>query len=549
MAVSCSEGGTVMALAASDGPPASSRVSVYKSELFSSFVVFLVALPLCMGITVASGAPPGSRIMTAIIGGLVVGWLAGCPLQVSGPAAGLTVIVWELIHTHGVEKYGIIVLLAGFIQIVWAWLHVGHWFRAVSPAVVRGMLAGIGLLIFVGQIHVMIDDVPHGSGLANILSLPNAFMKTVVPDGSIATPHQEAAWIGLLTIATILLWTAYAPKLLRAVPAVLIGVLTATGVTILFELPISHITFPDNPFKVFHFPTLDSMAHLLDPTILTEAVGLAFIASVETLLSATAVDQLHTGPRTKYNRELFSQGVGNTLCGLGGVLPMTGVIVRSAANVQAGAKTRASAILHGVWLLLFVGALPFVLNLIPTASLGAVLVYTGYKLMNFGVVRDLRRHGQSEVWIYALTMGLIVLTNLLTGVMIGVGLAAAKLIYTTQNLEAHLHREQETGHLTLQLAGIATFVSLPRLATAVENIPPHAEVQVSITSLRHIDHACLDLLQSWQNMHEAGGGRAHIEWDKLRGLSYQTRKPDRNLAAYQWPYPLSIWMDKRKPAA
>ncbi|MEC4890346.1 MAG: SulP family inorganic anion transporter [Nitrospira sp.] len=538
-----------MTLATSGVPPAASQVGAYKDDLFSSFVVFLVALPLCMGITVASGAPPGSGIMTAIIGGLVVGWLAGCPLQVSGPAAGLTVIVWELIHTHGVEKYGIIVLLAGLIQIVWAWLQVGHWFRAVSPAVVRGMLAGIGLLIFTGQIHVMIDDAPHGSGIANILSLPGAFMKAVVPDGPIATPHQEAAWIGLLTIAMILLWTAYAPKQMRAVPAVLIGVSTATVVTILFDLPISHIAFPDNPFTVFHFPGIDSAGHLLDPTILTEAVGLAFIASVETLLSATAVDQLHTGPRTKYNRELFSQGVGNALCGLGGVLPMTGVIVRSAANVQAGAKTRASAILHGAWLLLFVGALPFVLNMIPTASLGAVLVYTGYRLMNFGVIRDLRQHGQSEVWIYALTMGLIVLTNLLTGVMIGVGLAAAKLIYTTQNLEAHLNQDHEHGPLTLQLAGIATFVSLPRLAAAVENIPPQAEVRVCITSLRHIDHACLDLLQSWQKLHETGGGRAHIEWDKLRGLSYQTRKPDRNLSTHQWPYPFSLWMDKKKQAA
>lgn len=532
-----------------DAQRISSRMSVYQYDLFSSFVVFLVALPLCMGITVASGAPPGSGIMTAIIGGLVVGWLSGCPLQVSGPAAGLTVIVWELIRHHGIEKFGIIVLAAGLIQVAWAWLQVGHWFRAVSPAVVHGMLAGIGMLIFAGQIHVMIDDVPQGGGMANLLSLPGAFMKAMIPDGAIATPHQEAAWVGIVTISMILLWTAYAPKQVRAVPAVLVGVSTATAVTILFDLPISHISFPDNLFSVFHLPTVGSLAYLSDSTILAEALGLAFIASVETLLSATAVDQLHTGARTKYNRELFSQGVGNMLCGVGGILPMTGVIVRSAANVQAGGKTRTSAILHGAWLLLFVGVLPFVLNLIPTASLGAVLVYTGYKLMNFGGIRELQRHGQSEVWIYALTMGIIVLTNLLTGVLIGVGLAIAKLLYTTQNLETHLAHDHENGKLTLHLAGIATFVSLPRLAAALEAVPPYADLQVSVASLRHIDHACLNLLQSWQTLHESSGGQAHLDWDKIRGLSYATRKHPRTLESSQSAYPVSSWMDRGKPAA
>lgn len=486
-----------------------------KDDLFSSFVVFLVALPLCMGITVASGAPPGSGIMTAIIGGLVIAWFSGCPLQVSGPAAGLTVIVWELIQTHGIEKFGIIVIAAGLIQVVWAWLQVGHWFRAVSPTVVHGMLAGIGILIFVGQIHVMIDDAPHGGRLANILSLPDAFMKAMIPDGKIATPHQEAAWIGILTIAMIIIWTAYAPKRLRAVPAVLVAVSTATTVTLLFDLPISHISFPDNPFSVLHLPTGESLAHFLDTTILAEALGLAFLASVETLLSATAVDQLQTGPRTKYNRELLSQGVGNVLCGIGGVLPMTGVIVRSAANVRAGAKTRVSAILLGVWLLLFVGILPFVLNMIPTACLGAVLVYTGYKLVNFGVVRELQRHGQSEVWIYVLTMGIIVFTNLLTGVLMGVGLALAKLIYTTQNLEAELSQDPTANQALLELMGIATFVSIPKLAAAIEQVHPGMAVTIRFDSLRHIDHACLDLLESWKRQHESSGGLVAVDWDKL----------------------------------
>ena len=162
------------------------------------------------------------------------------------------------------------------------------------------------------------------------------------------------------------------------------GVSVATAVSALLEIPIQRIEVQDNLLSIVHIPTFQSLSHFLDTDILAEALGLAFIASVETLLSASAVDQLHTGPRTRYNRELFAQGVGNMLCGFIGSLPMTGVIVRSSANVEAGAKTRASTIFHGVWLLVFVSLLPSVLRFIPTASLGAVLVYTGYKLMNFG---------------------------------------------------------------------------------------------------------------------------------------------------------------------
>lgn len=499
------------------------RWAEVRHDMFPSFVVFLVALPLCMGITVASGAPPGAGIMTGIIGGLVVGWLAGCPLQVSGPAAGLTVIVWELIQTHGFEGFGVIVLAAGLIQLLAAWLQLGQWFRAVSPAVVHGMLAGIGALIFASQFHIMIDDAPKGGGLANIVTLPSAVLKGLLPDQEIPTSHQEAAWLGVLTIASIVLWTAFAPGRIKILPAVLIGVSASTLVATVFELPVSHVEVKDNLFWVLHVPTVESLSHLLDTSVLAEALGLAFIASVETLLSATAIDQLHTGPRTKYNRELCAQGVGNSLCGILGVLPMTGVIVRSAANVQAGARTRLSSILHGAWLLLFVALLPFVLRLIPTASLGAVLVYTGYKLMDFHIVRELRQHGRSEVLIFFSTMGTIVCTNLLTGVLFGLCLAIAKLLYTTQNLDASVIQDPTTGKYVLCLQGIATFVSLPRLATAIESVPPSSEVHLQFEALRHIDHACLSLLDNWIRQHTATRGKVIVEWDKLSGLSYHVR--------------------------
>jgi len=449
----------------------------------------------------------------------VVGLLAGCPLQVSGPAAGLTVVIWELVQVHGPDHIGIIILLAGIIQILAAWLKVGHWFRAVSPAVIHGMLSGIGLLLLASQFHVMIDDVPQSSGLANLSTIPAAVWKSLLTSNDTATSNHEAAWIGLLTIATIVLWTKLAPTSLRLIPPMLVGVTVATAVVALYHLPVSHVSVRDNLLWVISLPQADDVTHLLDISIWAKALGLAFIASVETLLSATAVDQLHTGPRTRYNRELFAHGVGNSLCGLLGALPMTGVIVRSAANVQAGGRTRMATVFHGLWLLLFVSLLPFVLRLIPTASLGAVLVYTGYKLMDLQTIKELKPHGLSEVAIYLSTMLAIVTTNLLIGVLLGLGLAVGKLLYRTQSLQTAYRHDPQSGKLTLELSGVATFLSLPRLAQALERTPPLAEVHVRVDELWHIDHACLNLLESWEKLHAGTGGQAMIPWERLQNLA------------------------------
>jgi MFS superfamily sulfate permease-like transporter len=215
---------------------------------------------------------------------------------------------------------------------------------------------------------------------------------------------------------------------------------------------------------------------------------------------------------------------------------MTGVIVRSSANVQAGARTRASAILHGAWILLFVAFLPFVLRQIPTACLGAILVFTGYKLMNIAVINELKDYGRSEVAIYFGTMGAIVATNLLTGVLVGVGLAIWKLLYTTQNLETHL--EQQAGAPTVtyrfHLMGIATFVSLPKLATALEDVPPGVTVEIHFESLRHMDHACLNLLESWTKLHNQKGGHVMVDWEKLQTKTYHIRHRKKDPRAAKW---------------
>lgn len=499
----------------SHDPKASPVEASFSRDLLASVVVFLVALPLCMGIAIASGVPPALGLITGIVGGLVVGFIAGCPLQVSGPAAGLAVIVWEIVREHGIEALGVIVLVGGLIQLAAGLLRLGQWFRAVSPAVIQGMLSGIGVLIFASQFHVMLDDAPKGSGLQNLATIPIAIRDGVLPlDGSI---HQQAALIGALTICAVLAWTSLTPRRLSVVPGPLVAVVVATVAASIAGLAISRVEVPANLLGSIEIGgTIGNLGRLADPSIIGAAIALALIASAETLLCATATDRLHDGPRTDYDRELAAQGVGNAVCGLLGALPMTGVIVRSTANIGAGATTRRSAILHGVWLLAFVAALPFVLAMIPTAALAAILVHIGYKLVNPGAIRDLKkRGGWGEVVICVATIGTIVATDLLTGVVVGFGLAAARLLWSATRLRVQ-SEALEDGSVRVDLVGASTFLGLPRLAQALESIPMKTRVQVRLDHLTLADAATLDFLHGYQQRHIALGGEVEVCWDTLR---------------------------------
>ena len=481
------------------------------SDVLASVVVFLVALPLCMGISIASGMPPATGIVTGIIGGLIVGFIAGSPLQVSGPAAGLAVMVWQIVDEHGFAVLGAIVLVAGGIQIAAGVAKLGQWFRAVAPAVIRGMLAGIGVLIFASQFHVMVDDYPKGGGLDNLLSIPGAVLKGVIPSEN--TAHHYAAGVGLLTIIVIVAWDWLKPKKLKAVPGPLLAVIVASGAAAILDLPIVYIDIPSDLTENLTIISFEGFTTISGREFAIEALAVAFIASAETLLCATAVDQMHSGPRTRYDRELTAQGVGNVLCGILGALPMTGVIVRSSANVDAGAKTRMSAILHGVWLLAFVVALPSMLAVIPRSSLAAILVHTGYKLAHPKAVRELVKYGWPELLVYSATLAAIVAVDLLTGVLLGVLLSVIKLLYRISHLEAKV--TERGGVIDLHLSGSASFLSLPKLASTLENLPMDKEVHVHIQDLAHIDHACLDLLKGQAKRQEEAGGKLEIEWDEL----------------------------------
>ena len=569
-----------------------------RSDFPASIIVFLVALPLCMGIAIASGAPAATGLITGIVGGIVVGLIAGSPLQVSGPAAGLFVLVADVISTfsqveggepnltRGLAAMGLAVLGAGLIQLVAGLLRLGNFFRAVSPAVIQGMLSGIGVLILASQFHVMVHDKdaakPYvetwGKGLANLITIPQSLWLGITPlDGS---PHHLAAAIGLGTILILVFWKLIPTKSLHVIPAPVVAVLTASiaayflGLTVkpgemsdteppspapaavaaadgeqatatppVAEKPnptigkdgkvkIDQVDVPDDLTEGITLPTYARTKELFSTALLISALTIALVASAETMLCATAVDQMQTHCRTNYDRELAAQGVGNMICGVLGVLPMTGVIVRSSANVDAGGRTRISAILHGFWLLIFVAIFPWVLKYIPMAALAAVLVFTGWKLINYRAILALFKVSYAEGIICLLTLGLVVGVDLLTGVLVGIACTAAWLLFQFARLDVRVDGDVENHRVEFHLNGAATFLALPKLTAMLDEVEPETELHVHLEHLTYVDHACLELFVNWEKQHKASGGKLVMDWDDLTATfkSASSRSSDRHAA-------------------
>ena len=527
-----------------NGPRAPSRGrGAWATDFLASLVVFMVALPLCIGIAQACGLPPEAGIITGIVGGLLVGFLAGSPLQVSGPAAGLIILVIQYLddaHRAGyqgaaaVMLLGVATLLAGVIQFAAGVARLGQWFRAVSPAVVEGMLAGIGLTILAKQFHVMVDDEAPKGVFESLATIPQAVWKAFAPPPGADANHTEAAVIGLLAILALALWKSVAPGRLKVLPAAIVAVLLAVVVNEfgrpVFEglgMRIGPAVDDHGGIGVARVQVSSSLLDAVQPVwglgwgvlslgfVWKGAATFAIIASAETLLCAVAVDTKHSGQRTKFNRELMAQGVGNIICGAVSALPMTGVIVRSSVNVEAGAKTRLSAILHGLWLLLFVSLLPGWLGRVPTAALAAVLVYTGWKLLNLPGLYRLWRESKSEALIFVATAATIVSADLLVGVGLGVVLSSVKLLVRFSWLRVLREDDPDGRAVHLRLEGAATFLRLPVLAQALEAVPRGKELHVHLDRLQFVDHAVLHLLLTFQKQYEATGGEFSIDWAQL----------------------------------
>ncbi|MGW4891823.1 SulP family inorganic anion transporter [Kitasatospora sp. NPDC004240] len=481
-------------------PGASTRLpgaSVLRADFAASLVVFLVALPLCVGVAVASGVPAELGLVTGIVGGLLTGLLPGSSLQVSGPAAGLTVLVYGAVQEHGLATLGVITAAAGLLQIAMGAARLGRLFRAISVSVVQGMLAGIGLVLIAGQLYAMADTKAPADGLAKLAGLPRLLADTLTGARTLT-----AAAVGAGTVAVLVLWPRL-PERVRVVPAPLAAVAAATAATALFGLDIAKVEVAGLA-GVIDVPGLSDLSALGSASVLGTVLAFALIASAESLFSAAAVDRLHDGPRTHYDKELLAQGVGNTVCGMLGALPMTAVIVRSAANVQAGARTKASRVLHGVWLLLFAALLPAALSVIPLAALAGVLVHAGAKLVPVKSFVPLWRAHRGEALILAVTAVAIVATNLFEGVLLGLLLSVLKTAWDTSHLHVEVE-ERPDGVIEVVLLGNATFLRLPRLLDALERLPVDRIVHLDLTGLRHLDHACRSALETWEERHNRAG--------------------------------------------
>ncbi|WP_405907291.1 SulP family inorganic anion transporter [Streptomyces sp. NBC_00828] len=455
-----------------------------KADLLASFVVFLVALPLCVGVAIASGVPAELGLVTGIVGGLVAGVMPGSSLQVSGPAAGLTVLVYEAVQSYGVQALGVLVLGAGLVQLALGALRLGRWFRAVSVAVVQGMLAGIGLVLIAGQVYAMGDVAAPASGVGKVAGLVSL----------VGDADPVALVIGGATVVVLLLWPRWR-RGARLVPAPLLAVGLASVVTGVFDLSVRRVEV-SGLLDAVRPPGLEDFGRLTEVGVIGTVLAFALIASAESLFSAAAVDRLHRGRRTDYDRELIAQGAGNAVCGVLGALPMTAVIVRSAANVRAGARTKVSRVLHGVWLLVFTAVLPGALGVIPVAALAGLLVHAGCKLVPVRELGPLWREHRGELVVLVVTAVAIVVGNLFEGVLVGLALAVAKTAWDISHVHVETEDQGEAG-MVVQVVGHATFLRLPKLLDALEALPHDRDVRLELGGLRHLDHACAAALEGW----------------------------------------------------
>jgi carbonic anhydrase len=362
---------------------------------------------------------------------------------------------------------------------------------ALSPAVVHGMLAGIGIVIVIGQVHVVLGGSASSTPLANLRQLP----------GQVLGHHDAAVAIGALTIAILVLW----PRLSRLsrLPAALVAVVVATVTSTVAGLDLPRVTLTDAPLSQIVLPRWPD-APVAE--VMLAVVTIALLASVESLLSAVAVDKMHDGPRANLNRELVAQGVANLVSGALGGLPVTGVIVRSTTNVGAGARTRASTVLHGVWVAVFALLLAGLLELIPLAALAAVLVVVGVRLVSLAHLRTYARH--RELQAYLATAGGVVFADLMIGVAVGIGVSVVLTLYRLARCDIRC-TDRSPGRSLVTISGTLAFVTAGRLAAELNEVPPARAVDLEL-HLDYLDHGAFEAIEAWRQAYERGGGEVRV---------------------------------------
>lgn len=502
-----------------------------KSDFPAGLVVSLVALPLCLGVALASTGRSDllfSGIIAGVVGGVVVGALSGSPLGVAGPAAGLVVIVLNAIETLGsFEAFLLAVVLAGVIQLVAGFLKAGVIGYYFPSSVIKGMLAAIGITL-------ILKEIPHIFGYDEDFMGDTAFLQQ---DGhntftelyyAVVYSHTGAIIISAISLALLILFDRPFMKkigLFKFLPGALFVVLAGIGINLIFmasfpelalagkhlvELPVASSV--DEFMGFFKFPDLN---FIFNPDIYIVAVTLAVVASLETLLSVEATDKLDPYKRnTPTNRELKAQGVGNIISGLIGGLPVTQVIVRSSANVESGGKTKMSTIIHGLILLISAIVIPTFLNLIPLASLAAILLLVGYKLAKPALIKTMYKLGWEQFIPFMVTIIAILLTDLLKGIMIGMAVAIYFILRKNSKHSYHYkkeeHRDGQT--ITLMLSEEVTFLNKGSIQLTLDHLPDNSVVIIDGTKSLNIDYDVLEIIENFR-LHTA----------PLRNIQVQTK--------------------------
>lgn len=479
-----------------------------KRDLPSSLVVFLVALPLCLGIALASGAPLFAGLLTGIIGGIVVGTLSGSQLSVAGPAAGLTVIVLNAITGLGsFETFLLAIVLAGVLQMILGLVKAGTIANYFPSPVIEGMLAAIGIILIMKQFPHAVGydaDFEGDEGFAQGDS-HNTFSGIL---GALGKINYGAVIISAVSLALMIYWPRF--KKLAMVPAPLLVVLAGVALSALFagtdfglqEKQMVHIPIVASSqefFGLFKHPNFSAIGN---KEVWITAITIAIVASLETLLSLEAVDKIDPIKRiSPTNRELVAQGAGNIISGLLGGLPMTAVIVRSSANVNAGARTKMSAIVHGVLLLVSLLAIPVLINQIPLSCLAAILLMTGYKLARVSLFKHMWHKGLGQFVPFLVTIVAVVFTDLLIGVGIGmlVGIFYILRINLRNPYFYQIVRNGDKKTIRIKLAEEVSFLNKAAIQITLTSLPKGSDVVIDGSNSRYIDPDVLEIINNYKH--------------------------------------------------
>lgn len=449
-------------------------------DMKSSLVVFLVALPLCLGIALASNAPLASGLTAGIIGGIVVGFISNSQVSVSGPAAGLTVIVANgIAQLGGFETFGLAVLLAGMFQLLFALMKGGAIGDYFPSAVIKGMLAAIGLILITKQ-------------LPNALGLPKGSF-------DLSEAHKGIILISVISLIVMLSWEKMSSKgiqFFKLIPGPLVAVVLTVVLNQLFHLigKENLVTLPDVIFTGFQIPAYSGLSF----AVFQVAITIAIVASLETLLCIDAADKLDPQKRTtNKNLELFAQGVGNTLSGVLCGLPITAVIVRTSANVAAGAMTKFSAVFHGAWLLLCVMLIPGLLNMIPLATLACVLLMVGYKLTKPAFFVEMKKRGWDQLIVFCTTIVAILATDLLIGIFIGFAVAVIFELKKPAISSVEIHNDGDSVHI--KFVKNVSFLHKARILKLLNEVPPGKTLHFHGMELVRMHIDVHEIIQDYRN--------------------------------------------------